>query len=158
MLLVIAVCVFPYFNSFCQEQDIKTQLLKLKNWTISEFQTGTTDTTNNKTIPDSEIHIVLKNKSDSSINCLHPILEFYPIELKNTVEKRIVNYLILRSALYPPPPQKFSNTTYYVVIWNLKDYDIHKCCDCENLKMQLKTLLQLSPIKFASSYDFLETN
>ena len=115
--------------------------LKIDGWEITKIQ-GKTDTLNLKTwFPESEITLQFKRKSDST--CLAPSVEFYPADLELYMEKRLMDYLVIRSTLFPPPPFTFNTKKYFGIAWNFESYMDFKCCDCDYLKRELIQKLNL---------------
>lgn len=146
----IAVFILTILISSCSNgQDKKDVIInKLKtidNWKI-EFVKGKTDTVGIKNwLPNTELAIKFQNKKDS--NCLQPYFNFYPVVLETYIEKKLLNYLILRATLYPPSPNIYKTDNYMILGWNLIDYDNKKCCECQNLENELTEILDLKIIQ-----------
>lgn len=102
-----------------------------EGWEVS-IKESRTDTANLRDwLLDAEKTIVFKYKSDSI--CSTPNLAFYPIELKEFVNKKLKTYLLLRAFYYPLPLVSFKTKQHFVIGWNFESKD-YKCCECEELK------------------------
>jgi len=126
--------------------------LKIEGWEIQEKR-GKTDTLNVQNwIPEPELSLTFINQSDST--CLTPSLEFYPIDLENYIDKKLMNYLILRATLFPPTPTTYKTEKYFVIGWNFEDYNTLKCCECSELEKELRRRLQLNVKEDPKKLDF----
>jgi len=129
----------------CSDGKKKTEIeidgLKIEGWEIT-VKKGKTDTLNLKAwFPESEISIQFKNKLDST--CLTPNIEFYPVELESYMEKRLMDHLVVRSTLFPPPPMTFNTKKHFGIAWNFESHMDFKCCDCFSLKEEILQKLNL---------------
>ena len=106
-----------------------------KNWAI-EIEELSIDTSVAKAIlPNPKVKLTFHHQTRSS--CPAVTLDFYPIELKDAIEKRLNTYLYYRSSLTPPPPKEFTSTDYYILAWNLNANRKEKICECETLETKL---------------------
>jgi hypothetical protein len=113
------------------EQDNK----QLEGWR-TEVEYMTVDTSLAIAIlPNPKIKLTLYSQSYSP--CPKVIMDFYPIELKKTIEKRLFDHLRYRSSLNPPSPHEYSSGAYYILIWNLHEYGQEQSSKCENLERAL---------------------
>jgi len=85
-----------------------------------------------------------------------PNLEFYPIELEEYIEQKLMNYLVLRSTQFPPVPNTYSTKEHFVIGWNFVDYDDLKCCECPKLESELIKKLGLKVKARPYEMDFSE--
>lgn len=92
-------------------------------------------------IPEAEFSLQFINKNDSS--CIKPILAFYTIKQQNTIEKELMNYLVLRSSLYPAFYKIYHSEHYVIIRRDLKDNFNRTCCNCESLITQLEKMYHL---------------
>nr|WP_319401799.1 hypothetical protein [uncultured Carboxylicivirga sp.] len=122
-------------------EKFENKLSGINNWNF-KIEQSETDTTNLVDwFPNSEINIVFSLKSDST--CLSPSFDFYPIELEKYIDKKLLNYLILRATLFPPAPKTYTTEKYFVIGWNLVDYDTLRCCECSDLEKEIINRLGL---------------
>ena len=136
---VMIINLFVFLISSCLNgqtpSTIETKLTGLENWDY-KIERNKTDTINLKSwFPASEIQISLIYKKDST--CLTPTFDFYPIEIEKYIEKRLLNYLILRATIFPPAPKSYRTETFFILGWNLVDYDNFQCCECSDLENEL---------------------
>ena len=121
----------------------KNILESIDNWSLIEYKEGIIDTSEVDILTSPAVFAKLKNKSQE--NCLNPVLEFYPIKLKEYVSKKLNMHLLLRSTLFPAPPRRYTTNKYYILIWNFEDYFTEKCCHCKSLEKKLKYKLKMKP-------------
>jgi len=121
--------------------DIKNKLSSLVNWNLTNYKEGIIDTNEVNILTPPMIIAELENKSSKEY--LVPRLEFYPLELKKVVNKKLDKYLMLRSTFFPPPPRRYKNDKYFILIWDFEDYNDEKCYDCNDLELQLKEKLNI---------------
>ncbi|WP_194778605.1 hypothetical protein [Pararhodonellum marinum] len=140
ILFLISILVIACSKGQTIKQ-FENKLDEIKNWNFKIAQSKTDTTNLVDWFPESEINIVYSLKSDS--NCLSPSFDFYPIELEKYIEKKLLNYLILRATLFPPAPKTYRTEKYFVIGWNLVDYDSFKCCECSDLEKEIINKLGL---------------
>ena len=92
---------------------IKKNIESISNWSLIEYKEGVIDTNEVNILTTPLILAKLKNKLQK--DCLQPSLEFYPIELKEYVNKKLDYYLVLRSTLFPAPPRRYTSNEYYIL-------------------------------------------
>ena len=115
--------------------------IKLTDWKI-KTKNGVTDTLNVKSwIPNSELSMVFSKNNDTI--CQKPNLEFYPIELENYIEKKLMNYLLVRSTLFPPPPKIYTTEKHIVLGWNFEKLNFIESCDLSELEQKIQRKLNL---------------
>jgi len=153
MRLLISFLIVLFSISSCKKlkstNEIKEKLSLIENWSLVEYHEQTIDTSNFHILDSPAIYSKLKRKLSDS--CLSPQVYFYPIQMKNIVDKKLNRYLMIRSSLIPPAPRRYINNEYFILIWNMeKGFLDVECCDCENLEKQLKTKLNMRPT-FADS-------
>ncbi len=138
MKLLIAFLTIGSFLISCSDikkNKEKNSFVKIDGWNV-HIERGITDTLHSENWnPKPEVHLQFINTSEPT--CLKPYLNFYPIELEEYMERNLRYYLMLRASLYPPAPNTYTTDKYYIVGWNLVDYDTLKCCDCKNLESEL---------------------
>lgn len=143
MKLLITFLSLGIFLISCSDKKKKLEdsFLKVDDWEVL-IEKGITDTISLESwLPKPELHLQFIKKSDST--CLVPYLDFYPIELKEYIESKLTRYLIFRASLYPPPPNIYRTNEYYILGWNLTDYNDQKCCNYTKLEEKLIKKLNL---------------
>lgn len=119
-------------------QNLTDKFSQLKGWEIeiTENQIDTIGVKNWLPQPIIKVSFIHKNKN----HCARPFLDLYPVEMVNYIENKLENYLLLRSSIHPPSPTKYYTQKYFILGWNLSKYNEKKCCACEKLKKDLKSL------------------
>lgn len=128
--------------------------VEIDGWNV-KVEKGITDTVSVENwIPEPELDLKFINENDST--CLIPNLKFYPIELEEYIEKKIMIYIILRASLFPPMPNTYRSKDHFVVGWNLVDYNNRICCECQKLEFELIKNLSLTIKSRPTEIDFTE--
>ena len=128
--------------------------IEIDGWDVI-IEKGVTDTLNVESwIPKSELSLQFVNKVDST--CQMPNLEFYPIELEEYIEQKLMNYLVLRATLFPPAPNTYMTKNHFIIGWNFVDYGSLKCCECPELESELIKKLKLVVKAKPKEMDFTE--
>ncbi|MCI4671009.1 MAG: hypothetical protein MRZ79_22925 [Bacteroidia bacterium] len=145
--IYLSIAIMAFFLLSCE--NFSGESLKGSNWTAS-FKRGSSDTSSlSHNWVEPELIIKMKNESDTA--CIYPYFEFYPIEYKAFIEKKLMSYLVLRATTFPPAPRIFVNENSLVFAWimfsdrrlridkDLRDYlkttDVinAECCYCEEI-------------------------
>ena len=144
---VLVLCVHPK-----KYNEVKPSLVAIDGWHVV-VEKGVTDTVNVKNwMPQAELGLRLTYQGDSA--CLQPHLAFYPIELEAFIEQKLMNYLVLRSTLFPPAPYTYRTDEHFVIGWNLTDYIDSTCCDCKRLEAELIRQLGLTRKTHPNEWQF----
>ena len=144
--------LYPYFI-FClilisctspKEKDKINSAKSFKKWEI-DVERRIVDTLNiGNRIPKSEMSLKFINKLDST--CLSPSLDFYPIDLEDYIEKKLLIFLKLRSTLTPLAPKTYRNGKYFVIGWSFSEQNNCKSLDHSELEKSLIEKLNLKKI------------
>ena len=138
LIIIIIFLISSCSNRLDKKDIIINKLENIDNWKI-EIVKGKTDTAGVKNwLPNTELTIVFQNKIVN--NCLDPRFDFYPVELDTYIQKKLLNYLMLRATLFPPAPNIYKTDNFIVLGWNLTDYDNLKCCDCTNIESKISKI------------------
>ena len=140
----------------CEERkpqlDSKFSNIYIEGWS-SNLERGITDTLYlDSFMPNAEYLLTFVKRS--GLPCLSPRFEFYPIDLRNYVDKKLYKYLMLRSNLFPPAPKIFKTKEHYVVAWNLEEYKELKCCECLELESNVKEQLGMKFLENKKKFHF----
>ena len=122
--------------------EIKKELESIEKWDLINYKVGYIDTTEVNLLTPPLIFAKFRRQFNDT--CLTPSLQFYPIELKDYVSEKLFYYLKIRSTFFPPHPKLFQTKNYFIVAWELENYNNLICCDCENLENELKNKLKMS--------------
>ncbi len=144
--------LFTYFI-FCfiliscsnpKDYDKISSVKDFKKWEIN-VERSIVDTLNiGNRIPKSEISLKFINKLDST--CSSPSLDFYPIDLEDYIEKKLIIFLKLRSTLTPLIPKTYRNDKYFIIGWNFSEQNNCKPLDYSELEKSLMEKLNLKKI------------
>lgn len=101
-------------TSCSNQKNIRSELESISNWYLIEFKENEFDTTGvGNWVPEPKFSARLQCSEDST--CLIPELDFYPIESKDYIIKKLTHHLILRLTLYPPSPTIYVDQEYLLL-------------------------------------------
>ena len=139
-LLTLVLILISCSDSQKKDKENKS-FIEIDNWDV-KVEKGEIDTINVESwIPKSELSLQFINKADST--CLTPNLEFYPIELEEYIERKLMNYLVFRANPFPPDPNIYRTENHFIIGWNFVNYNSLKCCECPKLETELIKKLNL---------------
>ncbi|HSY62282.1 MAG TPA: hypothetical protein VK796_10415 [Cytophaga sp.] len=74
--------------------------------------------------------------------------------MKEYLNNTLMNYLLLRSTIYPPPPNIYTTKDYYIIGWNMTDYREYTCCKMDVLEKKITSILKMKKMQSGKIEDF----